>query len=146
MNFLKAGVDSAGSQEDVVVSTGVGRGIGISDVDGQVEFADTGHIELVLSVLASPYGLLWCTRDRVYKDLLLVKVDQGVGKVLGRVATVNRGGGVDTSLRGLGASGSIRAVGRVTDGAWACTSYREATTTGQRSTVARLEDLFGAGR
>lgn len=146
MNFLKAGVDSAGSQEDVVVSTGVGRGIGISDIDGQVEFADTGHIELVLSVLASPYGLLWCARDGVYKDLLLVKVDQGVGKILGRVATVDRGGGVDTSLRGLGASGSIRAVGRVTDGAWACASYREATATGQRSTVARLKDLFGAGR
>ena len=61
VNFFKAGIDSAGSQEDVVVSTGIGRGVGVSDVNGQIEFADTGDIELVLCALTGPDGLLWCT-------------------------------------------------------------------------------------
>jgi hypothetical protein len=78
--------------------------------------------------------------------LLLVEVDEGVGKVLGRVAAVNRGGSVDASCGRLRTSGGIGAVGRVADRARACTGYREATTTGKRGTVARLEDLFGAGR
>ena len=111
VNFFETGVDPAGSQENIVVSTGVGRSIGISDIDGKVKFADTGNIELVLCVLASPNGLLWCTRDRVDKDLLLVEIDESVGKVLGRVAAVDRGGGVNTSLGGLRTSGGIRAVG-----------------------------------
>lgn len=60
VNFFEAGVDSACSQEDVVVSTGVGRRVGISNIDGQIEFASTRHIELILCVLACPDGLLWC--------------------------------------------------------------------------------------
>ena len=111
VNFFETGVDPAGSQENIVVSTGVGRSIGISDIDGKVEFADTGDIELVLRVFASPNRLLWCTRDGVHKDLLLVEVDEGVGKILGRVATMDGGGGVDTSLGRLRTSGGIRAVG-----------------------------------
>lgn len=107
VDFLKARVDSAGSQEDVVVSASVGRSVGVSDVDGQVQVASARHIELVLGVFASPNGLLWCARYRVYEDLLLVEINESVGQILGGVATVDRGGGIDASLRGLWTSRGI---------------------------------------
>jgi hypothetical protein len=81
LHLFKAWLDGVCAKEDVIVAAGVGRGVGISNVEGDVDVCGAGNIELVLRVFARPQWILWSAAHRVDEDLLLIEVDEGVWKV-----------------------------------------------------------------
>ena len=136
--LLEAGRDLECANENVLAAAGVGRGRGVSDVERDGDVGSAGHVELVLRVAARPKGVLRRARDGVDEDLLLVEIDQGVGEVLGRVAAVVCGRGVDAAGSRLWAA-CVRACGVARRGARAHgAGDRQAAALGQGALVVAL--------
>ena len=73
--LLEPWVDSQCSNKNVFVAAGVGWRRGVTNVQGYGEIGHPRNIELVLCVAAGPQGVLWCARNGVDEDLLLVEIN-----------------------------------------------------------------------
>ena len=101
LGLFETRVNLACAQEDIFTPSGARPGCRVAQVQLHVQLGFPRHIELEGCVVASPQRALGSARHRIHEDLVLFEIEEGVRKVLGRIATMDSGGGVDSPACGL---------------------------------------------
>lgn len=117
LSLLEARLHLDRTQENILAPTGTSPGSWVAQVQLYIQFGLPRNIEFECCVVTRPKGILRGTRDGIDKDLVLFEIQEGVGEVLGRIATVDGRSSIDTATCGLWPAGlcegSSLSMGRV---------------------------------
>lgn len=105
LSFLEPRVHLDRSQEDILTPASTRPGRRVAQIQLNIQFSLSRHIELEGCAVTRPQGVLGRTRDGIHENLVLFEIKKGVGEIFGGIAAVDGGGSVDPPAGGLGPTG-----------------------------------------